>query len=150
MGTVGNLNIKAAVVIDSRLLIFQAGPTLLHHRQNSCCVTKKKREKKRQRHVGEVGLVPLERHLQPVAQGREEVEKQEENRDGVMGGVEVGGRRTVSDQTGSRRLKSTPNSDNCTDSRWSHRNLSDPNQRLRPGGTNSGQARNDVALVLTN
>lgn len=34
MGTVGNLNIKAAAVIDSCLLIFQGGPMLLHHRQS--------------------------------------------------------------------------------------------------------------------
>lgn len=44
----------------------------------------------------------------------------------------------------------TSNSDNCTESRWSQRNLSGANQRLRPGGTNSDQVRNDVTLLLTN
>lgn len=45
MGTVGNLNIKAAAVIDSCLLIFQAEPMLLHHRQ-SLLLSNKEKEKK--------------------------------------------------------------------------------------------------------
>lgn len=42
--TVGNLNIKAAAVIDSCLLIFQAGPMSLHHRQSFSLCDRQKRD----------------------------------------------------------------------------------------------------------
>lgn len=66
MGTVGNLNIKAAAVIDSCLLIFQTLPMLLHHRQSlSLCHGKKKRQLR----GGDVAVGSLGRHLQAAAWG---------------------------------------------------------------------------------
>lgn len=55
MGTVGNLNIKAAAVIDSCLLIFQSGPVLLHHRQSLLLY--------RQLHVKDEAVNLISRHL---------------------------------------------------------------------------------------
>lgn len=118
MATVGNLNIKAAAIIDSRLLIFQAGATLLHHRQSvSPCDGTKRKAKETAARQGRGGG-----HLQSWSGA------------GEAGGVK--GWRVTADGGGDRGVKQQAQQLKVSLA-VPQRNLGGPNQRLRPEGTNS-------------